>query len=95
MSDTVAPVCPTCGEYSNTTKDAQLASLRAEVEQLRAYVRELEDERTAEVERLTADAERYRWLRKHAKDNNVWQPIDAPERFDAAIDAACQALKGE
>ncbi len=49
-------------------------------------------ERIAELEKQLAtalrDALRYRWLRLHAKDRNVWQPSDAPERFDATVDEA-------
>lgn len=50
--------------------------------------RELALERCRELER---DAQRYRWLRLRVKDSNVWQPIDAPERLDADIDAALSA----
>ena len=49
------------------------------------------DKAQQEVAGLRRDAERYRWLRANATDRNVWQPIDAPERFDAAVDKAIAA----
>ena len=45
-----------------------------------------------EVERLRADAERYRWLRDPANANadewNLFGPYSSPKEVDAAIDAA-------
>jgi hypothetical protein len=59
----------------------------------------------AEVERLRADAERYRWLRQRHPALTTMQAargvgldlsrtfVNTAEKFDAAIDAARNALK--
>jgi hypothetical protein len=63
------------------------------------------DEACAEVERLRADAERYRWLRQRYPALTTMQAargvgldlsrtfVNTAEKFDAAIDAARNALK--
>jgi hypothetical protein len=81
--------------------------LKEEPEEARAYQKGHKDARhaaaelaashAAEVEALRADAERYRWLR-----DNPWPPemeadilLHRNARWDAAIDAARAALKGD
>ena len=50
-----------------------------------------------ELERLRADAERYRWLRDPANANadewNLFGPYSSPKEVDAAIDAAMKVAK--
>jgi len=44
--------------------------------------------RASPSEAVERDAARYRWLRENIRDGNVWRPVNQPELFDAAIDAA-------
>lgn len=52
-----------------------------------------------EIERLRADAERYRWLRDpanaYADEWNLFGPYSSPKGIDAAIDAAVEEESGE
>jgi TolA-binding protein len=95
---------------------AELRRLHAEIDRLRdgllawqtaaVDIRQQLKKAEAEVERLRADAERYRWLRKCARATSEhwggrWSLVTegpAPENatsagIDAAIDAARAALK--
>ncbi len=59
------------------------------------------NEKRAEIERLRADAERYRWLEEHCTSENdngdkclvFWCDFENYNDVDAAIDAARAALK--
>ena len=85
-------------EYAATAsaaKDAEIAQLRADL------IKSLADNKglRAEVAGLREDAERYRWLRDKldVNDRATWSIFMAEgvEQWDAAIDAALAARKGE
>lgn len=83
---------------SDTDIDALIAAARKEAntdEREGGFSHGLLRSLAAALAALKADAERYRWLRLHVKDRNVWQPVNAPELFDAAIDAALLATEKE
>ena len=79
----------------SAAKDAEIAQLRADL------IKSLADNKglRAEVAGLREDAERYRWLRDKldVNDRATWSIFMAEgvEQWDAAIDAALAARKGE
>ena len=102
-------------KYTTDAVEQNTAELKAEVERLRDgllawqtasmdIMRQLK-KAEAEVERLRADAERYRWLRQRYPALTTMQAargvgldlsrtfVNTAEKFDAAIDAARNALK--
>ena len=75
-----------------------------EIEHQQLCIRDLNgilNEKRAEIERLRADAERYRWLEEHCTSENdngdkclvFWCDFENYNDVDAAIDAARAALK--
>lgn len=63
-------------------KDAEVGRLRSHMKEIRLY---------AEIERLRADAERYRWLRQMIYDDRIIVAADqmlAGDSLDLAIDTA-------
>ena len=81
--------------------------LLSENERLRAALTNANDQtehferswylRGDEIERLRADADRYRWLRDPANANadewDLFGPYSSPKEVDAAIDAAMKEAK--
>ena len=65
----VDPVCPTCGQYSNTAKDMQITALTARIEQETKFSMELS-------ERIGKDAERIAELEAEIK--NLENPPPTP-----------------
>jgi len=99
--------CSACKAVENArdllaSQAAEIAALRAEIERLKLYedwtpdehkrvVAQLAD-KDAEIERLRADAERYRWLREYPHN---YMPEEQTLDGDALDDAIDAALRGD